>query len=114
MFALADNSCLGRLFRRVCEPAETREKAEEPAVFFLSPINAKNLGKSSKRSREILWEIVGQTLENRFLDGFCEVRPERIADFRCSIAVSLSKAAINSFREGNRQSAWLSRLINGH
>ena len=94
MFALADNSCLGRLFRRVCEPAETREKAEEPAFFYLSPINAKNLGKSSKRSREILWEIVGQTLENRFLDGFCEVRPERIG--------------------GNRQSAWLSRLINGH
>jgi len=89
MSALADNSCLGRLFRRVCEPAETRENAEEPAVFYLSLINAKNLGESSKRSREILWEIVSQTLENRSLDRFCEAGTD--CRFRCSIAVCFRK-----------------------
>jgi len=82
-------------------------KLRNRRFFNLSPINAKNLGKSSKRSREILWEIVGQTLENRFLDRFCQVRPERIADFRCSIAVSLRKQLLILFEKpiGNQQLA---------
>ena len=85
MSALADNSCLGRLFRRVCEPAETREKAEEPAVFSTSRLLTRKISAKARSAQEkILWEFAGQTLENRFFRPV--LRGAAGADWQLAIA----------------------------